>query len=255
MELLVERLEKARKYQYFAGSKRPVASLHLHISIGRNVVITERMDLHLLWSNNETLFIKPMPRFLLDSGIWNDYLTCQPDCAGYASNETALQWRCPQKKLHWKKLVRKILAACGIEVVLERFHRGELRLSRLNTIHRFTQWPPFNPYFRTWRYYGDIFYGNLTWMATVALFIVLDNDTFISVSYSFSIFAIIGLMGAFGLMLLVALYNLLKDLPHLPAWDGHHLPQTKPSLMTMGEVQPYCRTVLSSVPSPWLFSC
>ncbi|KAK3944509.1 hypothetical protein QBC46DRAFT_165860 [Diplogelasinospora grovesii] len=271
-ELSLEKLEKVRKHLWFAGSKHPAAPLHFQISIGRDIVLTERMHLHLLWSNDGTLFIKPMPQFLLDSSVWRDYLTCPSDCSNCAHTATTTRQECSRKRLrkgalgflftyacliscesdfaialekhlfprrtdgsdprwqNWKRFVREIIDAYKKEDVHERFHRGELRLSRLNTIHRFTRWPLFDPYFRTWRHYGDLFRENLTWLATATVFIALvltamqvglatdplqTNHAFINASYGFSIFAIVGPIGVFGLVVVAAVYNLLKDLPFL----------------------------------------
>jgi hypothetical protein len=313
---------------WFAGGKHPAGPLHYQISIGRNIVITERMDLHLLWANDGRIFIKPLPRFLLDSGFWTSYLTCQPNCVCHAplasdtpnasgpvlqigadtgkaregsgsgangatekkpaskDRKKAPQPQCPQKKLReialgflytyaclvsyesdfaiakdksllprmaddsmppwesWKKLVREILASHDQDKVHQRFHRGELRLSRLNTIHRFTQLPPFDPYFRVWRHYGDLFRDNLTWLATATVFIALvltamqvglatdqlkANDSFMAASYGFTVFAILGPLCIFGLVLLAALYNLLKDLPYLLGLKSKRPKEARPA--------------------------
>jgi hypothetical protein len=130
----------------------------------------------------------------------------------------------------WKRFVREVIVAYRAEDVHERFHRGELRLSRLNTIHRFSQLPPFDPYFSTWHHYGDLFRENLTWLAAATVFIALiltamqvglaierlnTKKSFVNASYGFTIFAMIGPIGVLGLVVIAALYNLLKDLPHL----------------------------------------
>ena len=327
-ELSLGKLEMVLNCLGFAGSKHPAGPLHYQISIGRNIVITERMDLHLLWANDGRIFIKPLPRFLLDSGFWTRYLTCQPNCGCHApptsdtpsasgpvlqieadtgkagegsssgangvtekkpaskNRKKAPQPQCTQKKLRkialgfmytyaclisyesdfaiakkqrllprmaddsmphwedWKKLVQEILASYDQDKVHQRFHRGELRLSRLNTIHRFTQLPPFDPYFRGWRHYGDLFQDNLTWLATAVVFIALvltamqvglatdqlkANNSFMAASYGFTVFAILGPLCVFGLVLLAALYNLLKDLPYLLGLKSKRSKATHPA--------------------------
>jgi hypothetical protein len=72
----------------------------------------------------------------------------------------------------WKRLVQEILESLN-EEMHKRFHRGELHLSRLNTIHCTTQWPLFDPCFRTWRHYEDLFRENFTWLATGTVFVAL----------------------------------------------------------------------------------
>ncbi|KAJ9660143.1 hypothetical protein H2201_007050 [Coniosporium apollinis] len=44
--------------------------------MSREIVITEQMDLHLVWSEKQ-IFVKPVPRFLLDVGFWEDHLLCK----------------------------------------------------------------------------------------------------------------------------------------------------------------------------------
>ena len=275
-ELSLQKLEKVRKYLGLAGSKHAAGPLHYQISSGRNIVITERMDMHLLWAKDGRIFIKPMPRFLLDSGVWIQYLTCRSSCVCPESpdQKTSPSSECTQKQLRkralgflytyaclisyesdfaiandnglrllprrndgseprwedWKRLVQEILESLIGEDIHERFYRGELRLSRLNTVHRIIQWPLFDPYFRTWRHYGDLFRENLTWLATATVFVALvltamqlglaidqlkANDAFMAAAYGFTVFAILGPLGVFGLVLFAALYNLLKDLPYL----------------------------------------
>lgn len=274
-ELSLKKLEKVGRYLGFAGSKHAAGPLHYQISVGRNIVVTERMDMHLLWANDGRIFIKPLPRFLLDPSVWTRYLTCHSNCGCQTSRDRKLSppSECSKELRNrslgflytyaclisyesdftiandngtrllprridgseplwedWKKLVQEILTSVNEEEVHPRFLRGELRLSRINIVHRITQWPLFDPYFRTWRHYGDLFRENLAWLATATVFVALvltamqvglatdqlkANDAFMAVSYGFSVFAILGPLCVFGLILLAALYSLMKDLPYL----------------------------------------
>jgi hypothetical protein len=244
------------------------------------------MDLHLLWDNNGKIFVKPLPRFLLDRSFWGDYLTCPADCScqafaagnhgggGVGSGKQMANSEQPmcKKKLSgvargflysyaclvcyesdfhvanekrllprfandatipwtaWKALAREILASHDRDKVHKRFWRAELRLSRLNIIHRFTQLPPFDPYLRSWRNYGSLFRDNLTWLATTTVFVALvltamqvglatdqlkGDSNFMAASYGFTVFAILGPICVCGLMVLASLFNLAKDLPWL----------------------------------------
>ncbi|KAK3329965.1 hypothetical protein B0H66DRAFT_611144 [Apodospora peruviana] len=107
----------------------------------------------------------------------------------------------------WKQLARELLKAHYSSHVHPRFHRAELRLSRVNTIHRFTRLPPFDPNLRGWLNYGSLFRDNLAWIATATVLIALvltamqvrlaterlqgDAD-FQRVSYGFTGFSILG---------------------------------------------------------------
>lgn len=140
------------------------------------------------------------------------------------SNDKEIPWKT------WQILAREILDGCKRNQLHPRFQRGELRLSRLNMIHRLTRTPLLRPYIRSWRNYGSLLYGNVTWMVTATVFIALiltamqvglathrlqEDSTFQQASYGFTVFSIIGPIGVFGLVLLTALYNLVKDLPWL----------------------------------------
>lgn len=51
-----------------------------------------------------------------------------------------------------------------LDMVHPRFLRAELRLSCINTIHRFARLPPFEPSLHSWYNNGSLSYENLTWM-------------------------------------------------------------------------------------------
>ena len=80
-ELSVGGLADMLKHLWFAGAKHPATPLHAHVAMGRKIVIADRMDLHLLWDNGGRLFLKPVPRFLLDPTFWRSNLRCPNACA------------------------------------------------------------------------------------------------------------------------------------------------------------------------------
>ncbi|KAK3898979.1 hypothetical protein C8A05DRAFT_18519, partial [Staphylotrichum tortipilum] len=103
-------------------------------------------------------------------------------------------------------------------------------LARLDTIHRFTRLPLFNPYLRRRYNYGGFFRHNLAVMAGITVFIALvltamqvgfttgglrDNASFQQASYGFTIFAILGPICAFELLVSRALLTLAHDLSWL----------------------------------------
>jgi membrane-bound metal-dependent hydrolase YbcI (DUF457 family) len=126
---------------------------------------------------------------------------------------------------NWQKLIRELVKKYDPDKIHPRFLRAELRLSRINTISRFTHLPPFNPYLGGWRNYSSLFRDNLAWMAaaTVSIALVLtamqvglatdqlrEDPSFQRASYGFTVFAILGPMCAFGVVALGALFNLIK---------------------------------------------
>ncbi|KAK3363904.1 hypothetical protein B0T25DRAFT_576367 [Lasiosphaeria hispida] len=65
-ELSLGGLAHMLKHLWFAGAELPATLLQVHVAMGRDITIADQMDLHLLWANNGRLFVKPVPRFLLD---------------------------------------------------------------------------------------------------------------------------------------------------------------------------------------------
>lgn len=75
-ELGVPRLDKIHKHLWLAGTA-DAHPLHQQKMKQREFVITERTDLHLVWWGNH-MFVKPVPRFLLNHKFFQDNL-CSND--------------------------------------------------------------------------------------------------------------------------------------------------------------------------------
>ncbi|EPE07011.1 subtilisin-like serine protease [Ophiostoma piceae UAMH 11346] len=89
MELSLGYLGEILHHLWFAGSKHPATQLHFQVAMGREIIVADRIDLHLLWENNSRLFIKPIPRFLLYPSFWRDNLACAAGCACEVSQAAA----------------------------------------------------------------------------------------------------------------------------------------------------------------------
>ncbi|KAF2679888.1 hypothetical protein K458DRAFT_434780 [Lentithecium fluviatile CBS 122367] len=267
-ELSLGSLTGMLRHLWFTGANRPAMPLHYHLAVGREIVVVDRMDLHLLWTNEGRLFVKPVSRFLLNPAFCQINLQCPSACSCdnlaatcrtaprkvalgflytyaclissesdfYIANEKRLL-PCngdnkPIRWEDWKILARELIQMLERDssTMHPRFLRAELRLSRINTIHRFTHLPRFDPYFRSRHNYSGLFGDNLAWMATATVFVVLvltamqvglaterlkGDDAFQQASYGFTVFAILAPMCAFGSVVLVALLHLIKDLPLL----------------------------------------
>lgn len=135
----------------------------------------------------------------------------------------------------WKKFVRELIKSHDPARVHPRFLRSELRLGRLNTVYWMTHPPTFRSYFGRWNTYSSLFLDNLKLLAAATIFIVLvlnamqvglrtdrlqNNAIFQQASYGFVVFAILAPICAFSAVALLALLNLLKDLPRL--WEEVH---------------------------------
>ncbi|KAM0255632.1 hypothetical protein ACHAQJ_005557 [Trichoderma viride] len=79
-DLNVDRLTEVDDYFFMLGKENtPPRTLHYQQALGLEIFVTERMDMHLLWSNGK-IFIKPLPRYLLDSQFWEEFLECPEEC-------------------------------------------------------------------------------------------------------------------------------------------------------------------------------
>ncbi|GAD97537.1 predicted protein [Paecilomyces variotii No. 5] len=75
-ELPTPKLDKMHPYLWLVGTQASshISPLHEQIIRGREIIITENPELHLVWVNNK-VFIKPLPRFLLSYNFWQLYLS------------------------------------------------------------------------------------------------------------------------------------------------------------------------------------
>ncbi|KAK0631001.1 hypothetical protein B0T17DRAFT_489569, partial [Bombardia bombarda] len=238
-ELSLGSLADMLRHLWFAGARRPAMPLHFHAAIGREITVVDRMDLHLLWTSDGRLLVKPIPRFLLDPVFCQSNLQCPKDCMCWELTADACRLIPRRVALgflytyaYWKNLARELLQMYEPDVVHPRFLHADI-----NTIHRFTRLPPFSPYLRSWYNYSSLFRDNLAWMAATAIFVALvltamqvglaterlqGDAAFQKASYGFAVFAMLGPICAFGLMVLAALFNLVKDVPSLLRGQGNY---------------------------------
>jgi hypothetical protein len=167
-------------------------SLHRQLTLGRTIRVIEQADLHLLYYS-DIIFIKPLPAYILQKQVWDDFL-----CKDSELHESAcglllsyvwlirspsdfqvakqpeisllpedLEW------IEWKRIVHRSLAYINtdtLEQVNKRFHFGELKLRRINSIfsihHKFFPhfvrgyWLPINKYNIS---------QNITWLITFSV--------------------------------------------------------------------------------------
>ena len=70
------------RWLWFAGRPMPPRPLHYQLLLRRDIFVTERMDQHLIWFENR-IFLKPIPRFLLEPPFWTAVLACRDGCLCY----------------------------------------------------------------------------------------------------------------------------------------------------------------------------
>ncbi|GIK03992.1 hypothetical protein Aspvir_008067 [Aspergillus viridinutans] len=95
-ELDLQRLDKVVDWLWLAGRPMPPRPLHHQLLLGREIFITERMDMHLVWTRDR-IFLKPIPRFLLEPRFWTDYLSYSKDCECLRSREYTYSPRSTQQ--------------------------------------------------------------------------------------------------------------------------------------------------------------
>ncbi|KAF1344768.1 hypothetical protein BDV97DRAFT_61730 [Delphinella strobiligena] len=97
-ELDVSKLMHLYPWLWLAGKQIPPYPLHHQKVLSRDISVTERMDMHLVWTartdmhlipTSSWLYLKPMPRFLLDPHFCKDRLQCvdEASCKSSSSPE------------------------------------------------------------------------------------------------------------------------------------------------------------------------
>jgi hypothetical protein len=77
-DLLTDKVDELSRMLYLAGSSSShIRSLHHHAVQGRNIVITEQPELHLVF-DDVRVFVKPLPEYLTSYKIWAEYLIADP---------------------------------------------------------------------------------------------------------------------------------------------------------------------------------
>lgn len=203
-ELDIDRLDHIYDWLWIAGRPMPPRPLHQQRLLEREISITERLDLHLVWTTGR-IFIKPLPKFLLEPTFWDKFLcghaTQNSHCShgrrptvdhrkralGFFFSYTALiahesdfhiakDLRLIPEELQWpawKEAVRELLVKPSIyPQVHRRFHYGELRLSRLNKIY-FLWVTPLRGYRTKWNQYGLFFRDNFSLLASSTIYIAI----------------------------------------------------------------------------------
>ncbi|KAJ5327014.1 uncharacterized protein MYU51_008211 [Penicillium brevicompactum] len=209
-ELNLDRLARVQKWLWIAGLPLPPRALHHQLLLGRQICITEQMDMHLVWMTGR-IFLKPLPRFLLNSEFWVEYLSCEPQCKCSIEGEgfAVTQQECKRRVLRrralgflfsyaallshesdffiakdkhllpkevewpaWRILVDQLDTQNIYPYIDHRFIHGELRLSRLNKIYALYQ-TPLRGYMARWNQYSAFFHDHFTWLASGTLYIAV----------------------------------------------------------------------------------
>ncbi|KAH7086989.1 hypothetical protein FB567DRAFT_56646 [Paraphoma chrysanthemicola] len=174
-EISVQRLDDMYSILFLVSKRQNISPLHHQIIKGRQILITERPDLHLIWYHDR-IFIKPVPLSLVN---YNFYNTC---ILGKKSDQTLHAAACGFLRTYASLIVHEtdynIAKAAGLlpfdtdwnkwchfikriqhlkdAQVARRYHYGELRLIRLNFYSKI--------FFYGWSYH-EVYYQYVEYFA------------------------------------------------------------------------------------------
>ncbi|KAM0446072.1 hypothetical protein ACHAO4_009517 [Trichoderma viride] len=228
-DLDVTRLNKIHKHLWLAGLPTASRALHNQVRVGREIIVTESADLHIVWRDN-VVTLKPLPDYLLSYATWINILCKDEDlyrsATGFLYSYT---WLISSKSdlriAHAKGLISENIkwedwapfsAAVVSRVqqdpssINQRYNYGELRLKRLNLIYRFSFASNFKTMIRGYEYgyhqYSTYFERNFKWVLTAIIYITVvltamqvglattqlnTSAMFNRVSYGFTLFSIL----------------------------------------------------------------
>ncbi|OQE44672.1 hypothetical protein PENCOP_c002G06118 [Penicillium coprophilum] len=249
------RLNKIHGHLWMAGRPLNARPIHRQKMMGFDIILTEQADLHLLKFSSK-IFIKPLPDYLLNFQFWETYLCksenlhksacgillsyvwliCSPLDLNLAHKldllPSEITW------LWWKSFVAEFILHVDpnvLDKVNKRYHFGELRLGRINSIYsiRFFFTHFIRGYLYGYNRYAVFFQRNFAWILIVLVYSSLvltamqvgatipplnTNTAFLRASYGFSAFSIItvaAIVGSVGVMFVtIFLINMVLAIWH-----------------------------------------
>lgn len=190
IELDVSRLNGMHSYLWLAGRQAHVRPLHRQRMMEREIVVAEQTDLHLVHQHGK-IYIKPLPRFLLDHGFFGEHLcdgavpqgqesTLHESACGLLASYVEMVLHESDFRIavengllpdipwaQWSAFassVRRNVDLVARDQLNRRYIYGELRCDRLNWIYRLTSGQWMRGYHHIYTEYGDFFGRKLTWL-------------------------------------------------------------------------------------------
>lgn len=242
-DLTVRKLNDIHAHLWWAGRPGNIRPLHRQKMMHREIIITESPTLHLIWYDS-TIYIKPLPIYLLDWDFSNTHI-----CPTNELHRTACGFLLSYSKLilhqsdfniaievgllprsmDWQAwcLLSSNIGQIPVQDVNRRYRYGELRLRRLNQIYKFCKGKM--AYHSVYTQYDHFFTQNFAWLLLLfayltivltAMQVVLATPSvtnlFKDISYWFGVFSILTVaMGVFLMLLLFVLlftYNMIVTL-------------------------------------------
>jgi uncharacterized membrane protein len=160
-DLSVTRITDVYGRLWAAGRKMPPRPLHRQVMMRRDIIPSSQCDLHLTWSGRQ-MFIKPLPKYMLNKKFWQENICGHEDLyksalgfllsyAQLITNELDFHIAVDDSKhpplippeftyQTWRSFIADLLTNISIDDLTPcrnpRYNYGELRLQRLNWIYR-----------------------------------------------------------------------------------------------------------------------
>ena len=229
-------LNDIHSHLWIAGGYGNISTLHHQRVLLRDIIPSEQLRLHLVWFDR-TIYIKPLPDCLLKAESYSDK---DPDPSGlilgflrsYCSLirfpvdlAIAKERNLISKDVTWEQwlTIREgTLNATENSHVNRRYEYGELRLGRLDIIHRltgrgltyFTVHRTYKTYFAQYfSLFGTVFVFVAVILAAMQVLIVIPNipKKLATTCYRFSVAVLMGVCLGVGFVLLVFLYMFVDN--------------------------------------------
>ena len=197
--LQTPKLDKIHDHLWLAGLPKAARPIHRQKLLGRQLIITENADEHLVWHESR-IFLKPLPDFLLNYTYWKDML-CSDErlhrsaCGLLLSYAWLISYESDLKIAQenhflpkdidwpqWTFFLQDFLSHINLATLKQvdrRFKYGELRLTRLNSLYRVMPAVfSFSNLVRggfmsssTWQ--SSMFRRNFAWLLTVLVYLTV----------------------------------------------------------------------------------
>lgn len=255
IDLNLERLNRIHDQLWMAGRPMRARPLHRYKMMSFDILCTQQMDLHLLKFSNR-LILKPLPEWMLSYDFWQKHICSNQDfhesaCGFLLSYVWLLNTPLDLKLAHdhtlipsfitwhwWKNFVTEFYNEVDINSlhqVHRRYHFGELRLGRINSIYRirfmFTHFV--RGYLYDYNRYVVFFQRNFSWILVVFVFFSLvlsamqvgagvkplsENDMFLRACYVFVVFSMVSVAAVLALVavifIIIYLFNMIAAISH-----------------------------------------
>jgi hypothetical protein len=238
----VSRLNNIHNVLWMAGRPLNARPLHRQIMMDLRILRTEQADLHIL-RVSDRIFVKPLPAYILSYTFWEKYLCSSNNLEARALHKSVcgfllsyvwlivseLDLRIAHESQllprgvtwsWWKAFVASFLAHVdpnALDQVNIRYHYGELRLSRINSIYRIRYFHShfIRGYLYGYNRYVVFFQRNFGWMLVIFVYFSLvlsamqvgvsvpplsESRVFQKASYGFVVFAIVLVAAVVGLV-------------------------------------------------------